>query len=396
MSELEVWITGTTLPGRSPEQAASAFAQLAKISPEKARVLLTSGQPRLIKRCASTALAEALTKRLADIGVAGECRLPQNSETGKPTQEAAVAQTQTQGNTQGNERDWMTETIIVAPSRPTSQVGDPDILDKGVWCDTPNRVSFLHGFRWHVNTQINEINREHAALFAPLYISVYGALVCFMLFWVLGKIPASTVLFPVVMGLFSSLWGFCYARNIQTSRQGGKIELFASCKPGPQLQPLLVLGLSLAVLWYFLPLLDLLLCRLHPECSLSLRLICLAGSGCMLVLGGHFVAAALAVTQTTGFAGLARVSWAGIRNGPAFLACTLVILPLVAGICFLFQFFLSEHGKRFQSTTVLFCAVFMSFLAHLMDVAYAAARSIFYEERREARLLPVKGRLKTP
>ena len=394
MTQLEVWIEGSPLPDCDPERAAADFARLAKISPEQARALLASGKARLVKRC-DAATAEALVNRLTDIGVAAECRVPENAETPKPERQPADTPQWLR---------WILKTLLYLGKcfdALLGQIIDPPekktvaLTGTGKWRDTPKIVPFSHGFRWH----LDPYQRLHGEIdtvtpvIIVLGIFTYGMLNLYGLCCLVVKsVPLGTP-FPVVMGLIPPFWGFCYARGIQAAQQGNTAwleELCADLTSWAYLLPLLTLSLCLGLLWHCLPFPDAL--RRYPAAfTISPGMICSFSGGIILFLTGQFLATALAVTPNTGLTGLGRICLASVRNWRAFLACGLPIPPFFVCIGVTVLLYLgtqmfggasSRKDNRLIYGLFIFGTVFAQI--HLMEVVYFAARDIFYDEEPEA------------
>lgn len=87
MNTVDVILDGTIIPGANPDKAAAALAQLAGITPEQARALLTSGQPKTVRRGTSPEAGETMVKRFTTQGIAASLRPCQTAATAQVAQE---------------------------------------------------------------------------------------------------------------------------------------------------------------------------------------------------------------------------------------------------------------------------------------------------------------------
>ena len=66
---VDVLLAGTTLPGADLDRAVEGLVKLSGITPEQARILVTSGKPRLVKRNLTPEAGENLRDRMAAMGI---------------------------------------------------------------------------------------------------------------------------------------------------------------------------------------------------------------------------------------------------------------------------------------------------------------------------------------
>lgn len=66
---VDVLLAGTTLPGADLDRAVEGLVKLSGITPEQARILVTSGKPRLVKRNLTPEAGENLMDRMAAMGI---------------------------------------------------------------------------------------------------------------------------------------------------------------------------------------------------------------------------------------------------------------------------------------------------------------------------------------
>ena len=69
MEMVDVLLAGTLLPDADPDRAVEALVRLSGITPDQARILVTSGKPRLVKRNLTPEAGRNLMERLGAMGI---------------------------------------------------------------------------------------------------------------------------------------------------------------------------------------------------------------------------------------------------------------------------------------------------------------------------------------
>lgn len=90
MNTVDVILDGTITPGADLVRSAAAFAQLAGITQEQARTLLTSGKPKAARRNVSPEEGETMVKRFTAQGIAASLRSHKAALQEPPRQETSI------------------------------------------------------------------------------------------------------------------------------------------------------------------------------------------------------------------------------------------------------------------------------------------------------------------
>lgn len=133
MSEFKVSITGTIKPGTDLSRAASQFAKIFKIEPDRALTLMQSGKPRVLAEGLSRVRAEKMLNALDRIGLDGVATPPLDHEPLPPLPADPIIEPSIEpAQPSPSESSGLSLTEEPAPSTNTAgAANDPERTDRG-------------------------------------------------------------------------------------------------------------------------------------------------------------------------------------------------------------------------------------------------------------------------